>query len=159
LVLGIFCAILDELLEGINFSIIKVNCEKVKWGRRAIFGIKRICDFSHINQRVIGASALSLSLDVSNSRVRKIKVNISNHISALRGVFVPLSEPLSAAVLEGPEGTSGATPDTTTALSVTFASACIISPISTDDYEVTGAVIRQLRMGTLLMRMLTLFPM
>ncbi|GJW84786.1 hypothetical protein Tco_0157931, partial [Tanacetum coccineum] len=63
------------------------------------------------DQRVIGASALSLSLDVSSSRVRKIKENIANHVSALCDVFVPLSEPLSAVALEGTE----------------------------DDYEVTGA--------------------
>nr|GEU33911.1 hypothetical protein [Tanacetum cinerariifolium] len=66
-----------------------------------------------LGQRVIGASALSLSLNVSSSRVRKIKENIANHISALRGVFVPLSDPLSAMALEG----------------------TTISPISTDDYE------------------------
>ncbi|GKB45226.1 hypothetical protein Tco_0890168 [Tanacetum coccineum] len=91
------------------------------------------------DQRVIGATALSLSLDVSNSRVRKIRENIANHISALRGVFVPLSEPLSAAALEGTEGTPGAAPDTTTALSVTFISSSAIPPISTDDYEVAHA--------------------
>ncbi|GJS51657.1 hypothetical protein Tco_0625019, partial [Tanacetum coccineum] len=91
------------------------------------------------DQRVIGASALSLSLDVSNSRVRKIKENIANHVSALHGVFVPLSEPLSAAALEGTKGTSGATPDTTTTLSVTFVLASTILAISTDDYEVAHA--------------------
>ncbi|GJZ53948.1 hypothetical protein Tco_0608833 [Tanacetum coccineum] len=52
------------------------------------------------DQRIIGASALSLSLDFSNSRVQKIRENIASHISPLRGVFVPLSEPLSAAALE-----------------------------------------------------------
>ncbi|GJU46673.1 hypothetical protein Tco_1203939 [Tanacetum coccineum] len=88
------------------------------------------------NQCVIGATALSLSLDVSNSRVRKIRENIANHISALRGVFVPLSEPLSAAALEGTKGIPGAAPDTTTALSVTFISSSVIPPISIDDYEV-----------------------
>ncbi|GJT23266.1 hypothetical protein Tco_0893203, partial [Tanacetum coccineum] len=91
------------------------------------------------DQHVIGASALSLSLDVSCSRVRKIKKNIANHRSALRDVFVPLSEPLSVTALTGTEGTSNvipATADTTTALSVTFASASSIPPISTDDYEV-----------------------
>ncbi|GJX44616.1 hypothetical protein Tco_0261292 [Tanacetum coccineum] len=56
-----------------------------------------------LDQRVIGASTLSLSLDVSNFRVRKIKKNIANHVSALRDVFVPLSDPLSAAALEGTE--------------------------------------------------------
>ncbi|GKC45383.1 hypothetical protein Tco_1063105 [Tanacetum coccineum] len=94
------------------------------------------------DQRVIGASALSLSLDVSSSRVRKIKENISNHVSALRGVFVPLSDPLSAVALEGMEGTFGGAPgtvDTTTALSTVVASNSIVRPISIDDYEVTGA--------------------
>ncbi|GJX95639.1 hypothetical protein Tco_0351437 [Tanacetum coccineum] len=92
-----------------------------------------------LDQRVIGATALSLSLDVSNSRAQKIKENIANHISALRGVFVPLSEPLSATALEGMEGTPDAAPDTTTALSVTFISSSVIPPISTDDYEVAHA--------------------
>nr|GFA75723.1 hypothetical protein [Tanacetum cinerariifolium] len=57
-----------------------------------------------LDQRVVGASALSLSLDVSHSRVRKIRENVASHVSALRGVFVPLSEPLSAATLEGGAG-------------------------------------------------------
>ncbi|GJS95510.1 ribonuclease H-like domain, reverse transcriptase, RNA-dependent DNA polymerase [Tanacetum coccineum] len=90
-------------------------------------------------QRVIGATTLSLSLDVSNSWVWKIRENIANHIYALRGVFVPLSEPLFATDLEGTEGTPGAAPDTTTALSVTFISSSAISPISTNDYEVAHA--------------------
>ncbi|GKE05853.1 hypothetical protein Tco_1397871, partial [Tanacetum coccineum] len=55
------------------------------------------------DQRVVGASALSLSLDVSNSRVRKIKDNIANHGSAFHDVFVPLSEPLSVTALTGME--------------------------------------------------------
>ncbi|GKB12022.1 hypothetical protein Tco_0845945, partial [Tanacetum coccineum] len=91
---------------------------------------------------VIGATALSLALDVSNVRVWKIKENITNQRSALHDVFVPLSEPLSVAVLIGTEGTSdvvSATGDTTTALSITFASASTIAPISVDDYEVIGA--------------------
>nr|GEU35420.1 hypothetical protein [Tanacetum cinerariifolium] len=89
-----------------------------------------------LQNRVIGASALSLSLDVFHSRVRKIRENIASHVSALRGVFVLLSEPLSAMALEGTGGTSGSAHDTTTALSVTFVSAGTIPPISTDDYEV-----------------------
>ncbi|GJS04668.1 hypothetical protein Tco_0321176 [Tanacetum coccineum] len=69
------------------------------------------------DQRVIGASALSLSLDVSRSR------------------------PLSVAALTGTEGTSDdmhATVGTTTALS-TFVSVSFTLPISTDDYEVVPA--------------------
>ncbi|GJZ64938.1 hypothetical protein Tco_0621634 [Tanacetum coccineum] len=94
------------------------------------------------NKVVIGATALSLALDVSNVHVRKIKENIANQRSALHDVFVPLSEPLFVAVLTGTEGTSdvvSATGDTTTALSITFASASTIAPISLDDYEVIGA--------------------
>ncbi|GJT34822.1 gypsy type transposase [Tanacetum coccineum] len=91
------------------------------------------------DHRVIGASALSLSLDVSNFRVRKIKENLANRVSALRDVFIPLSEPLSVTDLTGTEGTSAvvAIPaGTTTALSVTFASTSVVRPISTDDYEI-----------------------
>ncbi|GKE57981.1 hypothetical protein Tco_1497166, partial [Tanacetum coccineum] len=43
---------------------------------------------------------------------------------------------LSIAALESAAGTSGTVPDTTTALSVTFASSSTIPPISTDDYEI-----------------------
>ncbi|GJT00490.1 hypothetical protein Tco_0821659 [Tanacetum coccineum] len=94
------------------------------------------------DQRVIGASALSLSLDVSSFRVQKIKENIADQRSALRDVFVPLSEPLLVTALTGTEGTSNlipATADTTMALSVTFASASFIPLISSDDYEVVHA--------------------
>ncbi|GJV91412.1 hypothetical protein Tco_1539225 [Tanacetum coccineum] len=94
------------------------------------------------DQHVVGASALSLSLDVSNSRVRRIKENIAHHRSALRDVFVPLSEPLSITALTGTEGTFEVMPVTTAitmALSVTSASSRFIYPISTDDYEVAPA--------------------
>ncbi|GKF31069.1 hypothetical protein Tco_0100867, partial [Tanacetum coccineum] len=62
--------------------------------------------------------------------------------STLRDVFIPLSEPLSITALTGTEGTSDVmlvTTDTTTALSVTFASTSSIPPISIDDYEVVHA--------------------
>ncbi|GJS79596.1 hypothetical protein Tco_0729477 [Tanacetum coccineum] len=93
------------------------------------------------DQVVLGASALSLALDVSSSRVWKIKENIANHRSALRDVFVPLAEPLSITALTCTEGTYNiilATADTTTTLSITFASANTIAPISVYDYEVMG---------------------
>nr|GEW21916.1 hypothetical protein [Tanacetum cinerariifolium] len=94
------------------------------------------------DQHVVGASALSFSLDVSSSRVQRIKKNIANHRSALRDVFVPLSEPLSITALTGTKSTLNvipATVDTTTALSVTFVTASLIPPISTDDYEIAHA--------------------
>ncbi|GKC16683.1 hypothetical protein Tco_1013465 [Tanacetum coccineum] len=52
------------------------------------------------DQTVVGATALSLSLDVSDARVQKIRENIANHRSALRDVFIPLAEPFSAVALE-----------------------------------------------------------
>nr|GEV58323.1 hypothetical protein [Tanacetum cinerariifolium] len=79
-----------------------------------------------------------LRLDDTHAE-RKIRENIASHVSALRGVFVPLSEPLSVTALEGTKGTFGSSHDTTTALSVTFVFAGTIPPISTDDYEVAHA--------------------
>ncbi|GJY35649.1 hypothetical protein Tco_0421027 [Tanacetum coccineum] len=87
------------------------------------------------DHRVIGASALSLSLDVSNFRIRKIKENLANRVSALRDIF----NPLSVTDLTGTEGTSAvvAIPaGNTMALSVTFASTSVVRPISMDDYEI-----------------------
>ncbi|GJV61187.1 hypothetical protein Tco_1467287 [Tanacetum coccineum] len=91
------------------------------------------------DQTVVGATSLSFSLDVSRNRVQRIRDNIANHKSALHDVFVPLAEPLSSVALEGTKGTSGTAFDTTTALSVTFASVSSIPLISTDNYEVVHA--------------------
>ncbi|GKD97379.1 hypothetical protein Tco_1381276 [Tanacetum coccineum] len=91
---------------------------------------------------VLGATALTLALDVSSFWVQRIRENIANQRSSLCDVFVPLAEPFSAAVLTGTEGTSdivSATTNTNTALSTTFSSASFIAPISVDDYEVVGA--------------------
>ncbi|GKB11328.1 hypothetical protein Tco_0845251 [Tanacetum coccineum] len=54
-----------------------------------------------LDQTVIGAIALSLSLDVSHGRVQRIRENIANNRSVLRDVFVSFSKPLSVAALEG----------------------------------------------------------
>ncbi|GJV88085.1 hypothetical protein Tco_1532023 [Tanacetum coccineum] len=92
------------------------------------------------DKTIIGASALSLALDVSDARVQKIRENIASHRSVLHDVFVSLAEPFSAAVVTGMEGTSDAMPataDTTTTLSITFASASTVTPIFVDDYEIT----------------------
>ncbi|GJR50747.1 hypothetical protein Tco_1401268 [Tanacetum coccineum] len=91
------------------------------------------------DRTVIGSTSLLFSLDVSRNRVQKIKDNIANHRSTFRDVFVPLVEPLSSAVLEGTEGTSSTAPETTTTLSVTFASTSSIPLISIDDYDVVHA--------------------
>nr|GEW70330.1 hypothetical protein [Tanacetum cinerariifolium] len=93
------------------------------------------------DKTVVGASALSLALDVSDARVRRIRENNMSHRSLFQDVFVPLGEPLSAAALTGMKGTFGATPatsDLTTPLSVTLSSADTVTPLFVDDYEVIG---------------------
>ncbi|GJX93384.1 hypothetical protein Tco_0347970 [Tanacetum coccineum] len=79
-----------------------------------------------------------LSLDESQPHVDQLD-NIANHRSALHDVCVLLVEPLSSVALKGTEGTSGTAPETTMALSVTFASTSSIPPISTNDYDVVYA--------------------
>ncbi|GKB13788.1 hypothetical protein Tco_0847711 [Tanacetum coccineum] len=95
--------------------------------------------YHSLDQTVVGATSLSFSLDVSRNRVQKIRDNIANHRSALRDVFVSIVEPLSSVALEGMEGTSDVVHETTTALSVTFASVRSTPPIFMDDYEIAHA--------------------
>nr|GEV18451.1 hypothetical protein [Tanacetum cinerariifolium] len=93
------------------------------------------------DQTVVSASALSLALDVSDIIVQKIRENIANRRSALRDVFVLLAEPSSFATLVGTEVTSNVVPaavHTTTALSMTFASANTVLPFTIEDYEFIG---------------------
>ncbi|GKD27576.1 hypothetical protein Tco_1233790 [Tanacetum coccineum] len=97
--------------------------------------------YSSPDQVVIGATALSLAMDASSSRVRKIRENIANQQPVLRDVFVLLAEPFSFAVLIVAEGNSNTVPsavNTITALSTTLASASLIAPIFVDDYKVVG---------------------
>nr|GEV06257.1 hypothetical protein [Tanacetum cinerariifolium] len=86
---------------------------------------------------VIGATALSIALDASSSRVQNIRENIANHKSVLHDAFVSLAEPISIAALTGMEGTFDCVPATviTTALSTTLALTSTVNPISKDDYE------------------------
>ncbi|GKC44442.1 hypothetical protein Tco_1062164, partial [Tanacetum coccineum] len=91
------------------------------------------------DQVVLGETSLSFALSVSYSRMEQIRENITAQRSALVGVWTPLSEPLSVTSLMGEASTSGVVPTasvTTTALSITFASASSIPLISTDDYEI-----------------------
>nr|GEV50504.1 hypothetical protein [Tanacetum cinerariifolium] len=93
------------------------------------------------NTTVVGASALSFALDVFDAWVQRIKENIMSHRSLFRDVFILLDKPFSAAAITSTKGTSNtvlATADTIADLSVTFASASNVDPISIDDYEVTG---------------------
>nr|GEY11416.1 reverse transcriptase domain-containing protein [Tanacetum cinerariifolium] len=116
-------------LQNVNFSLIV----ELKSNKDA--SVDTIMSLLRLDDRVVGASALSLSLEVSHFRVKKMRENIAKHVSDLRGVFVPLS----AAALEGMKGTFGSTHDATTTLSTTFVSTSTIPPISTDDYEVAHA--------------------
>nr|GEV87695.1 hypothetical protein [Tanacetum cinerariifolium] len=56
---------------------------------------------------VVGASALSLALDVFYACVRRIRENIISHGSLFQDVFIPLAEPLTAAALTGMEDDYG----------------------------------------------------
>nr|GEZ64285.1 reverse transcriptase domain-containing protein [Tanacetum cinerariifolium] len=69
----------------------------------------------------------------------QIRANIVAERSALLDVWTHLSEPLSVQNLIGEAYTSASVPAstvTTTALSITFASASFIPPITVDDYEI-----------------------
>nr|GEV90882.1 hypothetical protein [Tanacetum cinerariifolium] len=93
------------------------------------------------DQVVDSATALSLALDTSSSRVQKIRDNIANQRSVLRDVFVLLAEPFFSIVLMGSE----VAPDvvlataTTTTLSTILASTSAVDPISINNYEVVDA--------------------
>ncbi|GJY69303.1 hypothetical protein Tco_0472285 [Tanacetum coccineum] len=81
--------------------------DKLGWGELQPHIDQLMVPIHHSPDKVvIGASALSLALDVSSVRIRKIKENIANQRTVLHDVFVPLSEPLSAVVLTGTKGTS-----------------------------------------------------
>ncbi|GJW60498.1 hypothetical protein Tco_0109833 [Tanacetum coccineum] len=102
--------------------------------------------------RLEGPLADKLGLDELQPNVDRLMVPIHHSpnkvvigataLSALRDVLVPLSKPFSNAVLTGMGGTydiMSITADTTTTLSITFASASLIALIFVDDYEVIGA--------------------
>nr|GEV98790.1 putative transposase (putative), gypsy type [Tanacetum cinerariifolium] len=93
--------------------------------------------YSSLDRVIIGATALSLALDASSSRVQNIRENIANHRSVLCDAFILLAEPFSTAALTGMEGTSNGIPATaiTTTLSTTLALTSIVNRIFIDDYE------------------------
>nr|GEV43376.1 hypothetical protein [Tanacetum cinerariifolium] len=119
-----------QRLQSVNFPLIAELKTNKDASVEVIMNLLRLED----------ALAEKLGLVESQPHVDQMMVLIHHspdqRVVALRGVFVPLSEPLSAMVLEGTKGTFGAAPDTTTTLSVTSISASTIPPISTDDYEI-----------------------
>ncbi|GKC09333.1 hypothetical protein Tco_1000943 [Tanacetum coccineum] len=103
-----------QQLQNVNFSVLAELKFNKDLSVDTLMNIFRLEDTlaERLDQTVIGATALSLALDVSSSRVQRMKDNITNHRSALRNVFIPLAEPLSTMAflitmaLEGTEGTS-----------------------------------------------------
>ncbi|GJZ89616.1 hypothetical protein Tco_0661398 [Tanacetum coccineum] len=115
-------------LQSVKFSLIS----ELKSNKDA--SIDTIMNLLYLEDSL--AERLNLAKSQPHVDQLMIKENIANDRSALRDVFVLLAEPLSIAALEGTAGTYGTAPDTTTALSMTFASTSTIPPISTDDYEI-----------------------
>ncbi|GKC29374.1 hypothetical protein Tco_1036668 [Tanacetum coccineum] len=110
-------------LQNVNFSLLA----ELKSNKDA--SVETLMDILSLEETL--AERLGLN--------ESIRDNIANHMSALRDVFVLLAKPLYSVALECTEGTSGTALDTTTALSVTFASVSSIPPILTDDNEVVHA--------------------
>nr|GEU98806.1 hypothetical protein [Tanacetum cinerariifolium] len=82
-----------------------------------------------------------LTARITHGKEGRGLTDVAAHNISAEDVFIPLAEPFSTAAVTGTEGTSDtvpATADTTAALSVTFASANIVDPISIDDYKVIG---------------------
>nr|GEX56954.1 hypothetical protein [Tanacetum cinerariifolium] len=100
-----------QCLQSVNFPLIMDLKTNKDASVEVIMNLLRLED----------ALAEKLGLVESHPHVDQLMVPIhhspNQRVVDLYGVFVPLSEPLSAMALEGTEGTSGAAPDTTTALS------------------------------------------
>nr|GEW65543.1 putative transposase (putative), gypsy type [Tanacetum cinerariifolium] len=114
---------------------------RISHGKEAYYDQLMVPIHHSLDKVVIGATALTLALDVSSIQVQKIRENTVNQISALRDVFVPLAEPFSTVALTSMENTSdiiSAAANTTMALSITLASASTVPLITIEDYEVMG---------------------
>nr|GEU83471.1 hypothetical protein [Tanacetum cinerariifolium] len=93
------------------------------------------------DQVILGETSLLVALDVTHSRVEMIMENVAAWRSALIGVWTPLVDPLSVENLVGAASTSDSMPTTvatTTALSLSFAFASTVPPITIEDYEIIG---------------------
>ncbi|GJW29598.1 hypothetical protein Tco_0046473 [Tanacetum coccineum] len=122
-----------QQLQHVNFSLLAELRSNKDASVEVLMNILRLED----------ALVEKLGLSELQPHVDQLMVPIHHSqdktVIALRDVFVPLAEPLSAVALEGKKGTSGTAPNTTTALSTTFVSASSIPPISTDDHEFVNA--------------------
>ncbi|GJY84828.1 hypothetical protein Tco_0498854 [Tanacetum coccineum] len=118
------------LADAPGMSDLQPNIEQLK------LPIHRLED-----QVILGETSLLVALDVTHSRVERIRENVAAQRLALIGVWTPLVDPLSVENLVGAVSTSNSIPTTvatTIALSLTFASASTVPPITIDDYEIIG---------------------
>nr|GEZ44856.1 hypothetical protein [Tanacetum cinerariifolium] len=120
-----------QRLQNVNFSLIA----KLKSNKDV--RVDTIMNLLRLDDALAERLGLTESQPHDNQLMVHIHHSPDQRVVALRGVFVPLSEPLSAVALEGMKSTSGSAHDTTTTLSVIFAGT--IPSISTDDYEVAHA--------------------
>nr|GFA14029.1 hypothetical protein [Tanacetum cinerariifolium] len=93
------------------------------------------------DQVIIRETSLLDSLYVTHSRVERIRENVAAQRSTLIGVWTPLVNLLFVENLVGAASTSDSMPvtaATTTAVSVTFALASTVPPITIEDYEIMG---------------------
>nr|GEV24544.1 nonaspanin [Tanacetum cinerariifolium] len=93
------------------------------------------------DQVVLVETSLSFALNVTHSYDERIRENVEARRSTPIGVWTPLVDPLSIENLIGDVETSNRMPviaATTTALSITFASASTVPPITIEDYEIIG---------------------
>nr|GEU98343.1 hypothetical protein [Tanacetum cinerariifolium] len=89
----------------------------------------------------LSALGIAINKAIEKGMQGMIRENIMSRVSFFQDVFIPLAEPFSVIAVRCTKGTSYTVPtttDTTAALSITFASAIIVDPISIDEYEVTG---------------------
>nr|GEV35079.1 hypothetical protein [Tanacetum cinerariifolium] len=127
---------IEKAALGVNFPLLAELKANKDASIEDVMNI--LCLEEHLAERL---SLIESQPQVSDARVRSIMENIMSHRSLFQVVFIPLAEPFSAAAVTCTEGTFDTVPatiDTTAALSVTFASAGIVDPISIDDYEVTS---------------------
>ncbi|GJR45714.1 gypsy type transposase [Tanacetum coccineum] len=119
-------------LQSVNFSLLAELKSNKDASTETIMNLLRLED--HLADR--------LGLTASQPRIDQLMVPIhhSPDHRVIRASALSLSlDPLSVMDLIGTEGTSAIVvvpARTTTALSITFASASVVRPISTDDYEV-----------------------
>nr|GEX73841.1 hypothetical protein [Tanacetum cinerariifolium] len=115
------------LADALGMSDLQPNIEQLK-----------LLIYRYEDQVILGETSLLVALDVTHSRVERIRKNVAAQRSALISVWTPLVDPLSVENLVGAASTSDSmlvTVGTIIALSITFASASTIPPITIEGYH------------------------